>query len=195
MLNDSDLRPYENVSDIDATHRFAVTAIYELPVGRGKPLLSGAGGLLHRIAGGWQVQGVYEGQSGFPLGFGNAIFNGNLHDVPIPVSQRMAERWFNTEAGFERLSARQLGGNLRAFPLRFSGIRDDGINNFDLSFLKNIPIREQVRAQFRMEAINAMNHVQFASPNTTPTSTAFGQSTAERGHGQRQINFVVKVIF
>ncbi len=77
----------------------------------------------------------------------------------------------------------------------FSGIREDGSNNFDLSFLKNIPINERVRGQFRMEAINALNHVQFASPNTSPTSTAFGSVTAERGHGQRQINFVFKVIF
>jgi hypothetical protein len=48
---------------------------------------------------------------------------------------------------------------------------------------------------FRLEGINALNHVQFADPNTTPTSTAFGTITAEKGHGQRQINMVLKVFF
>jgi hypothetical protein len=46
-----------------------------------------------------------------------------------------------------------------------------------------------------MEGINAFNHVQFANPNTTPTSTAFGTITAEKGHGQRQINFVWKLLW
>jgi len=161
----------------------------------GKPMLGRVNRFWDTLVSGWQVQAAYEGQSGQPLGFGNAIFNGNLADVPLPVGERMAERWFNTEAGFERRAAFQLGGNWRQFPLRFSGIRGDGINNVDASFMKRFRITESVNAQFRMEAINAANHVQFADPNVTPTSTAFGSVSAEKGHGQRQINFVVKIIY
>ena len=171
------------------------SAIYELPFGKGKPVLGGAGTWLNRVVGGWQAQGVYEGQSGQPLGFGNIIFNGNLKDVMLPVSERSVERWFNVDAGFDRDTKNVLASNIRTFPLRFSGIRSDGINNFDLSMLKNIPIKEGVRAQFRMEAYNALNHVQLANPNLTPTNSAFGTITAEKGHGQRQINFVFKVLF
>lgn len=130
-----------------------------------------------------------------PLAFGNAIFTGNLKDVVIPVGQRRAERWFDVQAGFERDARRQLGANVRRFPIRFSGIRGDGINNLDASLLKNISLTERFRLQFRLEAINTFNHVQFADPNTTPTSDAFGTVTAERGHGQRQINMVLKVLF
>jgi hypothetical protein len=194
-MNDGDRRPYETVSDIDATHRFVASAIYELPFGHGRRWLSGAPSWVNRIAGDWQAQGVYEGQAGFPLAFGNAIFTGDLKNILIPVSERKAERWFNVDAGFERNNQRQLGSNWRAFPLRFSGIRGDGINNFDLSLIRNIPLREGLRVQLRMEAINAMNHVQFADPNTTPSSTAFGSVTAERGHGQRQINLMLKVLW
>jgi hypothetical protein len=103
-------------------------------------------------------------------------------------------RWFNTEAGFERRAAFQLGANWRQFPLRFSGIRGEGLNDVDASFMKRFRITETVNAQFRMEAINAANHVQFADPNTTPTSTAFGSVSAEKGHGQRQLNLVFKVV-
>ena len=46
-----------------------------------------------------------------------------------------------------------------------------------------------------MESFNALNHVQFANPNTTPTSSAFGSITEEKGHGQRQLTFALKVLF
>ena len=194
-LNETDPRPYEVVSAIDVTHRFVASVIYELPFGKGKPVLGGAGAWLNRVVGGWQAQGVYEGQSGQPLSFGNIIFNGNLKDIELPVSRRDVDRWFNVDAGFDRDARNLLASNIRTFPLRFSGIRGDGINNFDLSMLKNIPIKEGVRGQFRMEAYNALNHVQLANPNLAPTNTAFGTITAEKGHGQRQINFVFKVLF
>jgi len=194
-LNDTDPRPYKCVSDQDYTHRFVLSGLYELPLGRGRKVLGRAGRALDLLVGGWQIQFLYEGQSGQALGFGNAIFRGRLADIPLPVGQRKAERWFNVDAGFERNPARQLASNIRAFPLRFSGVRSDGINNLDASFMKRFRLSEKVSAQFRMEGINALNHVQFANPDTTPTSAAFGSITAEKGHGQRQINFVFKVVF
>jgi hypothetical protein len=187
-LNDGDARPAYTVSDLDFTHRFSLTGIYELP-------FRAANRIASLFIGGWQAQASYEGQSGNPLGFGNAIFNGDLAAVMLPVEQRTAERWFNTDAGFDRRAAAQLGSNVRRFPLRFSGIRGDGINNVDASFMKKFPINERVSMQFRLEAINAANHVQFADPNTTPTSTAFGSITGEKGHGQRQLNLFLKVVF
>jgi hypothetical protein len=194
-LNDGDLRPAYTISDLDFPQRFNVTVIYELPFGKGKPLMGNASRWADLLVGGWQVQASYEGQAGNPLGFGNSIFNGDMADVVIPVAQRMAERWFNPDAGFERRAAFQLGSNVRTRPLRFSWIRGDGINNVDASVMKRFRITERVNAQFRFEAINAANHVQFADPNTAPASTAFGTITAEKGHGQRQINLFVKVIF
>lgn len=194
-LNDTDPRPEKVVSDMDFTHRLVVSAIYELPLGKGKRWLSGTHSWLDLIAGGWQLQGWFEGQTGDTLGFGNAIFRGSLKDIPLPVSRRRAERWFNVDAGFERDPRRQLQYNIRAFPTRFSGIRADGINNFDLSLFKSFPIREGWRFQFRMETYNTLNHVQFAAPNTSPTSSAFGSITSEKGHGQRQVTFAGKLIF
>ena len=44
---------------------------------------------------GWQASGIYQGQSGAALGFGNAIFLGNLRDIPIPNGRRTVDRWFN----------------------------------------------------------------------------------------------------
>ncbi|MEK7408470.1 MAG: TonB-dependent receptor [Acidobacteriota bacterium] len=194
-LNDTDPVPENVVCSQDFTHRFVLSGIYELPFGKGKPIARNAGGLVNALIGGWQLQGWFEGQTGDALGFGNAIFYGDLKNIPLPVSQRTSERWFNTEAGFELDTAKQLGWNIRTLPSRFSGIRADGINNFDLSLFKNFRIKERLKAQFRMESFNALNHVQFSGPNTTPTSTAFGSITGEKGHGQRQLTFAIKLLF
>jgi hypothetical protein len=105
------------------------------------------------------------------------------------------ERWFNVDAGFDRDSGRVLAQNIQTFPTRFSGIRADGINNFDLSLFKNFRIREELRVQFRLETFNSLNHVQLGGPDTTPLSTAFGTITGEKGHGQRQLTLAIKVMF
>jgi hypothetical protein len=195
FLNDTDPVPEKVMSNQDFPQRVVISGIFELPLGKGKKLLGNARGVLEGFLGGWQLQGWFEGQSGGALGFGNAIFYGNLHDIPLPVSQRRAERWFNTEAGFERDSQKQLASNIRALSSRFNGVRADGINNFDLSLFKNFRLNERFRLQFRFESYNALNHVQFDNPNTTPSNTAFGTITAENGHGQRQITTALKLIF
>lgn len=195
FLNGGDARPYRSISDQDATHRYTMNVLYEIPIGQGKRLFGGMNRWLDLAIGGWQVQGSYEGQSGYPLGFGNMIFNGDLANIPLAVSERRAERWFNTAAGFETRAAMQLASNVRTAALRFSGVRADGINNLDASLMKKFRVTEQLTGQFRLEGINAANHVQFADPNTTVTNSAFGAVTGERGHGQRQINFVFKLIF
>ena len=124
----------------------------------------------------------------------NFIFLGDLKNIPLPKDQRNVNRWFNTEAGFNKNNAQQLGSNIRTFPSRFSGVRADGPNNWDLSIIKNTRIKESVSLQFRAEAINALNHPQFTAPNTTPTSTAFGTVTGEFAW-PRVIQFGLKALF
>jgi hypothetical protein len=194
FLNDIDSTPSEVISDQDRTNRLVGTLIYELPVGRGRRLLSGIGGAGSVLLSGWQVQGIYTYQSGEPLGFGNAIFNGDLKNIPIPSAQRSVDRWFNIDAGFERSPQRQLGANLRTFPLRFSGIRGAPLDNWDLSLIKNTKLKENVQLQFRAEAINAFNHAQYLPPETNPVSTAFGRVTDERAW-PRVIQFGLKILF
>jgi len=194
-LNATDPRPERIISDNDFPHHFVLSSIYELPFGRGRRLLSGAKGWTDALVGGWQVEGWYEAQSGLALGFGNVIFRGDLHDIPLPKSQRKAQRWFNIDAGFERNNNNALSFNIQRFSSRFNDVRGDGINNFNISVMKNLRIKERYRLQYRFETFNTLNHVQFGNPNTTPTSTAFGTVTAISGHGAREINMVLKLLF
>ncbi len=184
FLNDGDLKPERVISDQDYPHRLSVSGIYELPFGRGKKLLGKSGGIVDRIVAGWQFQGMYVYQTGPALGFGNALFTGDLHDIPL-AENRSPTLWFNTAAGFNRNTAEQLTYNLRQFPTRLSGVRGDNMNNFDLSIIKDTRIRESMKAQFRAEFLNALNHPMFNNPDTSPTSSAFGTVTSQKNFARR----------
>ncbi len=191
-LNGSDLARHHVVSPQDRPQRVVINGIYELPFGRGRRWLNRSG-WVHLLVGGWQSQGIYQGQSGPPLGFGNILFYGNIHDIVLPRSQRTVERWFNTGAGFERDSRLQLAQNIRTFPLRLTGARADGYNNWDLSLFKTWRIRERFSVQLRAEAQDALNHAMFSPPNTVPTNSAFGQVNSSVAPEQRRINISTRV--
>ena len=133
-------------------------------------------------------------QAGQALGFGNSIFTGSVKDIPLPKSERDVDRWFNTDAGFNRDTRQQLGSNIRTFPLRFSGVRGDGQASWDFTILKNFPIRERVTAQFRAEVYNAWNHTNLNNPNTAPTNSAFGRITGTSGDA-RNWQFALKLVY
>ena len=186
-LNSTDPYPEHVISSSDRPQRVVVSGIYDLPLGRGKHWFPSAPGWLNQIVGQWSVQAIYQGQSGPPLSFGNIIFLGDIHNLVLPRNQRTVERWFNTDAGFEKASSKQLASNIRTFPSRLTGLRGDGYNNWDLSLLKNFAITEKLKFQLRAEAQDALNHAMFATPNATPTSTLFGQVTNTVSGGQRAV--------
>ena len=194
FLNPTDPTPYEVIGNFDRPHRLTLSGIWEIPIGRGRRFGADLPAAVNFVVGGWQVGTVVVRQAGPPLGFGNVIFNGNLDDIPLPKDERSVDRWFNTEAGFNRNSAQQLEWNIRSFPLRFSGIRADGRATWDFSAIKNFHIGEKAVFQFRAEAYNAFNHPNFREPNTSPTSSAFGTVT-RLGTDPRNLQFSLKLKF
>jgi hypothetical protein len=81
-------------------------------------------------------------------------------------------------------------GNLGAA----TNLRNDGIRNFDISVFKVFKVREGFDVQFRAEALNAFNTPRFGSPNTSVTSTTFGQITG-MGNSPRQMQFALKLLW
>ena len=194
-LNDTDGIPEHVVSNLDRPHRLTVSAMYELPFGAGRPLLTNARGLLNHIVGGWQAHVIFQGQSGPPLGFGNVIYTGQYRDLKLPEGQSSIYRWFNTD-GFERNSRLQLASNIRTLPSRIATVRADGINVWDIVLHKNFRLREGLTLQLRGEAEAAMNHPNFAGPNTSPASTLFGIVTGTQGGQEERRTFVgLKLMF
>lgn len=194
FMNAADAMPYESIGNFDRPHRLSLSGIWELPFGRGRRFGSQWAAPLNFIAGGWQLGGLVVRQAGPPLGFGNVIFDGDLKDIPLPKGQRDVDRWFNIDAGFNRVTAQQLVNNVRTFPLRFSGIRGDGRATWDLSAIKNFSISERATLQFRAECFNAWNHANFNNPNTSVTSSSFGMITGVSTDA-RNFQFSLKLKF
>jgi hypothetical protein len=176
FLNASDPMPSEVIADLDRTHRLTGSGIWEMPFGRKRKWGASWHPALNFIAGGWQLSGLYQHQSGAPLGFGNRIFNGDLHQIVLPKDQRSVNLWFTpaAQAGFETSSARQLASNIRTLPLRFSAVQGPNQDKWDFAFLKKFRVTERWECQFRAEAFNAMNHPNLRNPTTDPTSGSWG---------------------
>ena len=76
-LNSTDVKPWYGVSANDRPQRLAVSSIYQLPFGHGRRFLGQSRGVVAQVVGGWQLQGVYQIQSGAPLTFTrNDLYNG-----------------------------------------------------------------------------------------------------------------------
>ena len=192
--NAFDTVPAHVISTNDRPQLFSLTGIYELPFGPKKRFAAGAHGVARHVVAGWQVQAIYQAQSGPPIGFGNVLFAGSLAGLVLPASDRVPGQWFNTAAGFDRTTANQLANNVRSFPLRLTGLRAAGLELWNISATKNFQVTERIRFQLRSEWLNATNHTFLAAPNNSPTSTLFGTVTANTGY-PRQIYFVGKLYF
>jgi hypothetical protein len=196
-LNAGDPKPTKMISDQDAPHRLSVSWIYSPPFGKGRRFLSEPNWLLNALVGGWQLQGVYTYQSGFPVNFSNdAFYNGGKISIDHPT----VSRWFNTDAFTSVLNASSNAAtpvsHLRTLPFRFSDVRIDPINNVDLSLLKDIFFREEMRLQLRFEAINAFNEPLFPGPVVNPTSPTFGQiSASNQNNYARRVQLGIKFLF
>lgn len=171
--------PTWRVSNSSLPHHFMVTSIVELPFGEGKRWLKD-GGIGRMILGGWQVSGIYHLQSGRAIDWGNLFYYGsNYQDIQLPRSERDRARWFNTD-NFERASAKQPASfHRRVFPQRMDFLRGDYMNQLDLSLMRRFGLWRQTKLEVRMDAINALNNVQWDQPNTSPTSSNFGVVTQQ----------------
>ncbi len=188
-LSPSDTFLYKQIANEDRPQRLVISGSYDLPFGKGRPFLAHAGGLVNRLVGGWVVNGIYTVQPGPPLQWGNLIYYGG----DLQLRPRNIDRAFDTSR-FNSNSQQQLASNIRTFPSRFNNLRADGVNNLDASLLKNIPIAERVRMQFRFEAFNALNRAEFDSPILNPVNSNFGHIQAQ-SNLPRRIQMALRMVW
>jgi hypothetical protein len=193
LLNPGDSTPAKAPSSQDYPHHISIAGIYRLPVGKGQRLLAHPSSVVNILLSNWQLSPIFTYQSGVALGFGNAILYCPLSGIPIPKSERTIHAWFNTSC-FNTIPAQQLANNLINLSPRFGGVRGDAYNSWDASLIKNTPIKERFQLEVRVEALNVFNQVNFSAPNTSPTSAAFGQVTAQN-NVPRHIQLSLRVKF
>ena len=212
FLNAGDASPVKQRSSQDSPNRFSMSGFLELPFGKGKALFKDANKIADMIVGGWQIEGTYVYQTGFPLRFANDLFYLG-GDPSIPKSQQTVDHWFNTAAfvslagGTPTCGASQAGltaatncatptDHLRTFPFFLDEVRIDPINNIDLGLRKDIHLREAMKIQLRVEFINAFNHPLFPGPAVNAGSAGFGAiSTSNQLNYARRAQLAAKFIF
>jgi hypothetical protein len=187
-------------SNIDSPFRWSTAATYELPFGKGKPFL-GASRLADYVVGGWSLNAVSIFQTGFPLqisqstnfnsAFGYASQRPNATGVSPVTSGSLEDRLNNyiNPAAFSTAPQFTFGNVGRTI-----GMRGPGQVNWDMSLFKNFTIKEVLKAQFRLEALNAMNTPLFYGPNVSYGSSSFGKITTQANFS-RQLQLAVRFAF
>jgi hypothetical protein len=174
-------------------YRITALGVYELPFGTSRRFLNN-GGLAAAIAGGWQVSGTWEYQPGPLVDWGNLFFYGDLADIPVDNPTR--DRWFNTDAGFEKDPARTPAAfQKRSFPFRVDGVRGQALIAANLAIQRTFDLTGGRSIQFRIDGQNLFNRQQWEGPNVNPASTLFGRVTNVALNQMRFFTFVTRMNF
>jgi hypothetical protein len=175
----------------DARHRFVLSFGYELP------RLDDQATAVRLVAGGWQLNGIYQTQTGFPL----SVNQGGVLDIRYMTSRpdvtcdpndgpKTTSQYFDTSC-FTVLPLAATGerpGNAGR-----NTVRGPGFHRTDMSIFKNFDFAARHRIQVRIEAFNIWNQARFGQPNGVIGTAPFGQiTTAEDG---RIIQLALKYSF
>lgn len=152
------------------------------------------------LLGGWQMKGIRTLQSGSPLSIG-ATNNIGLYTMAARANNngRSGKKSGDIRDRFNAYFDQSVFSQPSPFTFGNLGTRvpdvlSPGVNNLDLSLFKVFALSERFNLQFRAEAFNAFNRVQFGSPNTTVTSGSFGFVTSQ-ANSPRQMQFGLKLVF
>ena len=195
------LRAERAVSSFDLRHRGTVNVTYELSF-----LPNLLASWPKRLAEGWQLSGIYTGQSGLPITPFLSVDSsgtGELNDRPNLVGNpnagpHLPNLWFN-KAAFQRPEPGTFGNSGR------NVIVGPNLHSVDFSVNKLTKVAEHASMQFRAEIINAFNRANFSLPNVDFNSTTFaaisetpdvtaGNPRLGEG-GPRVVQFGLKFIF
>ena len=187
----------------DRPHNLQTYFVWDLPFGREQRWASR--GLASKIVGGFQVNGIFSAMSGTPFsivqGSGaslNAAGSGQVPDqvlseVAFPGGIGLGNPYFDRSA----FAVVNIPANL---PQRFGNVgrntlRGPSFRNLDLGLFRTFSFSEHVKLQFRAEALNVLNHPNFANPNGDISSATFGFVTATTGTGERNLRFGARLSF
>jgi hypothetical protein len=186
------------LSAFDTRHRFVTSALWDLPIGKGRRV-DVQNPFANALAGGWQVGGIWTIQSGFPqtitIGGVDRSGAGGLFDRPNAtginpyLSDPTPSRWYNP-AAFVEQPAGTFGNVAR------NALIGPGFFTLDFSAHKEfrMPYSEQHALQFRFEAFNVLNHPVWGAPNGNILSSGFGTVTGT-AVAMRQLQLALKYFF
>jgi hypothetical protein len=195
----------KSLADYDLPHMFKAYVDYQLPFGKGKPFLSGAGKVANALVGGWSVSGILNYFSGTPLAFAGSAplsggWNGARNRANIAAGNMKNSSFKKSDfqlAGTSLSTNTYLNKSLFSDPVpltlgtsanRYGQVRNFGTINEDVGLLKSFTVSEKYRGQLRAEFLNIFNRHNLSGINTSVTSPLFGQVTGVGGNRVVQLS-------
>jgi hypothetical protein len=173
ILNAYDFQGFRASSNFDQRHTFTASSVYDLPFFRGA-------GLRNKLLGGWELSGIGTWQTGTPFSVYNGAANpdnaglGNGVSSSAGAGQSYADVISNPFAGIPQYSPASGFGPFVANPNAFANpvgltlgdsgrnfLRNPGHWNIDMALFKHFKITESKAFEFRAEAFNIFNHVEY----------------------------------
>jgi outer membrane receptor protein involved in Fe transport len=217
-----DINPRVNYgpNDFDRTHAFTLSTLWDLPIGRGRPILANTGGFLNHLVGGWALNTISYVYSGLPFSptynssecaadvdtgpcrpnlVGPVHITGNRNDYFTSVTGSCFDSPINSFSApgpacgpWQRPARGTFGTASR------NSLRGPGFFESDLALLKNVTLTERFVTQFRAEVTNLFNKVNLGLPNgcVDCVSTTSGViANLARNATMRQFRFALKLQF
>jgi hypothetical protein len=206
------LRVCRGSSDFDHRHLLSSAFEYGLPFGQGKWIAGGSSTLLDELIGGWRLSGIFSAFTGSPFKVDSgaftidftqtqpAVFIGTkadvkkgIHLVPQGAGLPSTVQFFSSVTNAQGAFTAPIAGG----PGNRNIISGPGFWDLDLALLKDFRMPwEGHRLQFRTDAINVFNHVNFSNPGATSIIVpgTFGNITSDV-NGPRVLQLGLRYIF
>jgi hypothetical protein len=194
-----------SLSTFDIPFVFQFSYTWDLPVGRGRSLLSNMPTVLEAIVGGWKTNGVWRVADGRPISF--STYDGT--SLPTYGGQRpnltgKAKRthgsdssWINSYISNPDVAQLPPVYTLGNAPRATGDIRTPTAFNTSMSLNKDFSlskVHEGMQLELRLEAENALNHPVFGTPDTAVDDPNFGV-IGYTSNTPRQVQLGVKISF
>jgi hypothetical protein len=132
------------------------------------------------MLGGWQLNGIYQAQTGFPFTVTDSVLDIRYltHRPNVTCDPndgpKTTDQWFDTSCFARRTVLAQTGPENPSNQER-NGVRGPGFQQTDLSLFKNFDFAGRHRIQLRIEAFNLFNQARFSQPVNNIAAATFGR--------------------
>jgi outer membrane receptor protein involved in Fe transport len=211
-------------NDFDRTHAFTLSTLWDLPIGRGRPLLGSAGGALNHLVGGWALNTISYAYSGLPF---TPTYNASECTADVdtgpcrPNLVGPVNITGNRNGYFTSVTGSCFAGTSGSPSNSFSNpgpacgpwqrpargtfgtasrnsLRAPGFLESELALLKNVTLTERFVMQFRAEVTNLFNKVNLGLPNgcvDCGSTTSGVIANLARNATMRQFKFALRLQF
>jgi hypothetical protein len=201
-------------SDQDQRQVFTLSALGELPFGKGKMFLSNVPWAVNEVIGGWHLNVINTLESGTPITIttGNYQYTSPTGVVSYPGGgmtnranltgkksyPKKQTEWFDTTA-FSYPTVINPNGQNSTFvapgTLGRNSMVGPAFRDLDASIGKDFPLIEGVAGHFTADAFNLSNTPALTNPDTNMTDGNFGHITSVRANSQRQLQLSFRLTF